>query len=77
MEVTEVWPRTRIATARATNTMHEDVLRMRMRLIRSMRELCSTNALLRSRGETLEYNAEEVGWELRNLGFYRHKTGDG
>ena len=36
-----------------------------------------TNALLRSRGETLEYNAEEVGWRLKNLGFYRHKNGSG
>jgi len=35
------------------------------------------NALLRSRGETLEYSAEEVGWKLKNLGFCRHRTGSG
>ena len=36
-----------------------------------------TNALLRSRGETLEYNSAEIGWKLRNLGFYRHRNGSG
>ena len=35
------------------------------------------NALLRSRGETLEYSAEEIGWKLRNLGLYRHRNGSG
>jgi hypothetical protein len=36
-----------------------------------------TNALLRSRGETLEYSPEEVGWKLKNLGFYRDRSGAG
>ena len=36
-----------------------------------------TNALIRSRGEILEFNAAEVGWKLKNLGFYRHRNGSG
>jgi uncharacterized protein (DUF2267 family) len=32
-----------------------------------------TNALLRSRGELLEYNAVEVGWKLKQLGLYRNR----
>jgi hypothetical protein len=36
-----------------------------------------TNALLRCRGETLEYSAVEIGWKLRNLGLYRHRNGSG
>jgi len=36
-----------------------------------------TNALLRCRGEILEYSAAEVGWKLRNLGFRRHRNGRG
>lgn len=36
-----------------------------------------TNALLRCRGEILEYSAAEVGWKLRNLGFRHHRTGQG
>lgn len=36
-----------------------------------------TNALLRIRGETLEYSAEEIGWKLRNLGLDRHRNGGG
>jgi hypothetical protein len=36
-----------------------------------------TNALLRVRGETLEYSAVEVGWRLRNLGLSRHRNGGG
>jgi hypothetical protein len=36
-----------------------------------------TNALLRSRGETLEYSAVEIGWKLRNLGFDRERNGGG
>jgi hypothetical protein len=35
------------------------------------------NALLRVRGETLEYSAVEVGWRLRNLGLSRHRNGGG
>jgi hypothetical protein len=35
-----------------------------------------TNALLRSRGEILEYSPGEIGWKLRNLGF-RHRNGHG
>jgi hypothetical protein len=35
------------------------------------------NALLRSRGETLAYSSEEVGWKLRNLGLYRRRNGSG
>jgi len=35
------------------------------------------NALLRGRGETLEYGAAEIGWKLRNLGIYRHRNGGG
>jgi hypothetical protein len=36
-----------------------------------------TNALLRCRGEVLEYSALEIGWKLRNLGLYRHRNGSG
>jgi hypothetical protein len=36
-----------------------------------------TNALLRCRGEVLEYSAAEIGWKLRNLGLYRHRKGSG
>jgi hypothetical protein len=36
-----------------------------------------TNALLRCRGEVLEYSAVEIGWKLRNLGLYRHRNGSG
>ena len=36
-----------------------------------------TNALLRARGETLEYSAVEIGWKLRNLGFDRDRNGGG
>jgi len=35
------------------------------------------NALLRSRGEILEYSAEEVGWTLRGLNIPRHTTSSG
>jgi hypothetical protein len=36
-----------------------------------------TNALLRSRGEILEYSPDELGWKLRNFGFRRHRNGRG
>ena len=36
-----------------------------------------TNALLRCRGEVLEYSAMEIGWTLKNLGLYRHRNGAG
>jgi hypothetical protein len=36
-----------------------------------------TNALLRCRGEVLEYSAVEIGWRLRNLGFYRNRNASG
>jgi hypothetical protein len=36
-----------------------------------------TNTLLRDRRETLEFSAEEIGWCLRNLGLYRHRSADG
>ncbi len=36
-----------------------------------------TNALLRCRGEVLEYSAVEIGWRLKNLGLYRHRNGAG
>jgi hypothetical protein len=36
-----------------------------------------TNVLLRSRGEIVEYSAEEVGWKLRHLGLCRHRDGTG
>ncbi|MGH9544339.1 MAG: hypothetical protein ACRD23_03905 [Terriglobales bacterium] len=36
-----------------------------------------TNALLRCRGETLEYSPSEIGWKLRNLGLYRQRNGSG
>ena len=36
-----------------------------------------TNALLRSRGEILEYSAAEIGWKLRNFGFRHHRNGKG
>ena len=35
------------------------------------------NALLRSRGETLEYSAEEIGWRLHNLNIPRHTSSSG
>ena len=35
------------------------------------------NALLRSRGERLEYSAMEVGWQLRSLGSSRDRNGSG
>jgi hypothetical protein len=35
------------------------------------------NALLRSRGEILEYSAEEIGWKLRNLNIPRHSSSSG
>jgi hypothetical protein len=35
------------------------------------------NALLRSRGETLTYSAEDIGWKLRELGIPRHTTSAG
>jgi hypothetical protein len=36
-----------------------------------------TNALLRSRGESLEYSAAEIGWRLRNMGFRHHRNSHG
>ena len=36
-----------------------------------------TNCLLRCRGETIAYRAEEIGWRLKALGLYRHRDGDG
>jgi hypothetical protein len=36
-----------------------------------------TNALLRCRGELLEYSGQEIGWTLKQLGFYRHRSGGG
>jgi hypothetical protein len=36
-----------------------------------------TNVLLRCRGETLVYHPTEVGWRLKNLGFPRHRNGNG
>jgi hypothetical protein len=36
-----------------------------------------TNALLRCRGEVLEYSPVEIGWKLRSLGLYRHRNGSG
>ena len=36
-----------------------------------------TNTLLRCRGETLVYNAAEIGWKLKGLGFPRHRNGSG
>jgi hypothetical protein len=35
------------------------------------------NGLLRARGETLEYNAIEIGWKLKNLGLDRQRNGGG
>jgi len=35
------------------------------------------NALLRCRGETLEYSAAEIGWKLKNFGFRHHRNGSG
>lgn len=37
----------------------------------------NVNALLRSRGETLSYSAEEIGWKLRNLNIPRHSSSSG
>lgn len=36
-----------------------------------------TNALLRCRGERVEYVEEEIGWKLKDLGLYRHRNGSG
>jgi hypothetical protein len=36
-----------------------------------------TNALVRSRGETLDHSPEELGWKLRNLGLYRKRGRNG
>jgi hypothetical protein len=35
------------------------------------------SALLRSRGETLTYNAEDIGWKLRGLNIPRHSSSSG
>ncbi len=35
------------------------------------------NALLRSRGETIEYSAEDIGWLLSRLNIRRHTTSSG
>jgi hypothetical protein len=35
------------------------------------------NAMLRSRGETIEYSAEEIGWALSKLNIRRHTTSSG
>jgi hypothetical protein len=35
------------------------------------------NILLRSRGEIIEYSAEEIGWKLRNLNIHRHTDRSG
>ena len=35
------------------------------------------NVLLRSRGEILEYSAEEIGWKLRSMNIPRHTTSGG
>jgi hypothetical protein len=35
------------------------------------------NTLIRTRGETLEYNEVEIGLMLRNIGFPRHRNGSG
>ena len=35
------------------------------------------NALLRWRGEILEYSTAEIGWKLRSFGFHRHRNGRG
>jgi hypothetical protein len=35
------------------------------------------NALLRSRGEAIEYSAEEIGWSLSKLNIRRHTTSAG
>jgi hypothetical protein len=36
-----------------------------------------TNALLRDRGEILEYRNEEIGWCLKGFGLYRHREASG
>lgn len=36
-----------------------------------------TNALLRSRGEILEYGAVEIGWKLKSFGLRHHRNGRG
>jgi hypothetical protein len=35
------------------------------------------NALLRTRGESLEYSANEIGWKLSDLDLRRHRTAKG
>jgi hypothetical protein len=35
------------------------------------------NALLRSRGETLSYSPEEIGWKLRDMNIARHNSSGG
>lgn len=34
------------------------------------------NALLRNRGEILEYDPKEIGWKLKSLGLDRHDNGN-
>jgi hypothetical protein len=35
------------------------------------------NAILQSRGETIEYRAEEIGWKLKSLNIHRHSDRSG
>ena len=35
------------------------------------------NALLRSRGETYEYNSREIGWRLKHLNLHCRPNGNG
>jgi hypothetical protein len=35
------------------------------------------NALMRSRGEILEYRPDEVGWKLKALSLFRHRRSSG
>jgi hypothetical protein len=49
----------------------------KMREIRVDELAKDATALLRSRGEILEYGAEAVGWKLRNLNIPRHSTSSG
>jgi len=43
----------------------------------SISQLSERTNNLRSRGEILEYSANELGWKLRNFGFHRHRNGRG
>ena len=49
----------------------------KLREIRVGEVMNLVNVLLRSRGESFEYSAEELGWKLKALSLYRHRNSSG